>query len=617
MVDNMDTNFINRYVDKNLQKHEKNYVIFFKMTVCILLLLFTIILQVKLPDEKVYHEILAQCQAILSIYIVIGIKKWGYLLAMFANLIICSVATFSVIKDGNTSAVPSMLSPVCTIISISIISIFAKRLYQKLGEIMEQKEKITALYEEGIATEEEIRQQNDKLIEYNRVMKENKEKMDQLAYVDLLTELPNRNMIINRLDLFINLSQKQQISFSMVYIDIDNFKRLNDSMGHDAGDLLLQSVSMKLKNLIDQEDMLGRLGGDEFAIIIQRQLDNKDILDYIEHVRNSLLDSFVINQIKYTISASFGISIYPQNGNHSMELLKCAEMAMYKVKEGGKNGVRLFHIEMEDEIVRKIGFENRLLSSLENEEMFLVFQPQYCSETKKLRGVETLVRWNSPELGFVSPNQFIPVSEETGFIIPLGEWILRTACKKFKSIMDKYDMDLIISVNISAVQLMKTSFIQTVKNILKETGLEGKNLELEITESVFISSIESVIGVFNELKELGIHIALDDFGTGYSSLSYLQKLPIDTLKIDKSFIDRINLASKDKQIVGSIITLVHRMNIAVVAEGVENEIQLNYLKNQGCDCIQGFFWGKPIKERELSKLLRKSKIEEYNQKVIY
>ena len=409
-------------------------------------------------------------------------------------------------------------------------------------------------------------------------------------------------MIIDRIDFLISLAESKKISFATVFIDLDNFKKINDSMGHHAGDLLLKAVTSKLKGLIHSKDMLGRLGGDEFAIIIQRELKEEEILEYVENLKDSLMDCFVIENTEFNTSASLGISMYPQDGKDSAELLKCADTAMYKAKEYGKNGVYFFRKEMKEDILKKIEFENRLLSAIKNEEIFLVFQPQYTSNSKELRGFEVLVRWKSPELGLVSPGQFIPVAEETGFIVQLGEFIFRKACEKFKYIQDKYNIMSVISVNISALQIMDPYFVQMVKNVLEETKFDVRYLELEITESVFISSVDYVINIINELKEMGISIALDDFGTGYSSLNYLQLLPIDTLKIDKSFIDSIDNNTK-KQIVGSIISLVHKMEISVVAEGIENEIQLEYLKKHECDFIQGFLWGKPLNEEEVSKLL--------------
>jgi diguanylate cyclase (GGDEF)-like protein len=599
-----DMNFFNRYLDKKERFYEKKNISTIKIIICVILYASLIFFQKKIQSSDSILGVLAQVQVLISVFLVVSTSKNGYVTALFLNIIQSFIVTFQVLVYGKIGTTPGIFVPLCTIVSVSIIYIYSRRLNNKFIEINMQKEELITLYEELAATEDELCQQNKQLLEYNKSMKENEEKLNHLAYFDVLTELPNRKMIIDRLDFLISLSIKQEMKFAMAFIDLDNFKRVNDSLGHQAGDLLLQEVAKRLKIVIHPDDMLGRLGGDEFALIIQRELKEEEILVYIENLRHILLDKFYISNTELIISASFGISIYPQDGENSIDLLKCSDTAMYKAKDDGKNGIQFFNKEMKDNIFKRIEFEKRLLSTIQNNELFIVFQPQYSSDCKKLRGFEALVRWQSPELGLVSPAQFIPVSEETKFIIPMGKWILKTVCEKFKELFNKYNFTSIISVNISAVQIMEPSFNDTVKDILEETGFDAKYLEFEITESVFISSMDYVIGVLNQLKKLGIRIALDDFGTGYSSLSYLQMLPIDTLKIDKIFIDRIISPEIGKQIVGPIISLVHQMDISVVAEGVENYTQLNYLKSQFCDCIQGYLWGKPLGEDDLNELLR-------------
>lgn len=605
--DGYNTVFIDQYVDNKAIGYEKKYIVWLKIGLCILLYLLTMMLQSKKTTDQSISGIIAQLQVVISTYLVLSVKKKGYWIAVVINILQSIIVTNIVFLGGNVRAIPGIFVPICTIITISIISLYGRRLNLKIREITEQKEELCSLYEEISATEEEIRQQNMRLTEYNTIMEEKEEKLNYLAFIDVLTELPNRKMIINRLDLLAMISVNKQENFVVVFIDLDNFKKINDSKGHHIGDLLLQAAALRLQTLIHKDDMLGRLGGDEFALIIQRKLKESEILDYVESLRNVLIEIFIIENSEFFISASFGISIYPRDGIDSSELLKSADTAMYKAKDLGKNAIQFFNKEMKDEILKKIEFENRLRSSLHNEEIILAFQPQYTSGSKQLRGFEALARWRSPELGLISPNDFIPVAEETGFIIPLGEWILRTVCRMIKYIQLEYHVDVVISVNISSVQIIDSSFVQMVKSVLEETKCSGKCLELEVTESVFITSIEYVVEVFNELKKMGIRIALDDFGTGYSSLSYLQRLPIDTLKIDKSFIDSITNLESSKQIIGSIISLVHKMEISVVAEGVETEQQLDYLRIQDCDSIQGFLWGKPLEEKNLYELLQEIK----------
>ncbi len=613
MPNRTDDNFFNRYFEKKENVYENKYISYFKIITCFLCLVIyavIIIIETRITTDNTITGILAQFQVMISVYLVVSAVKNGYIIGVSINVIQFLLVARNVFSRGNISSAPGMILPICTIITITIIYVFSRRLNQKYEEIKEQKEELVTLYEELAITEGELFNQNKQLLEYNQDMKENEEKLNYLAFFDVLTELPNRKMIINRLDILITLSMEKKMKFAMIFIDLDNFKRINDSMGHHAGDLLLQEVALRLKAVIHPDDMLGRLGGDEFALIIQRQLEEDEIVTYLESLRKEILKKFYIEKTELTISASFGISVYPRDGDNSTDLLKCSDTAMYKVKEDGKNGVQFFNKEMKDRIFMRMELEKRLLESIENDELYLVYQPQYRSDTKKLRGFETLIRWNSPELGFVSPVTFIPVAEETKFINQMGRWILRTACKKFKELQDKYHFNAILSVNISAVQIMEPSFVHMIIGILNETGVHPYNLEIEITESIFISSMDYVIDVLNQLKNIGINIALDDFGTGYSSLSYLQMLPIDTLKIDKVFIDSIIGQGKDKHIVGPIISLVHQMDISVVAEGVEDTTQLDYLREHNCDCIQGYIWGKPLNEDELNKLLYQLTLEQ-------
>lgn len=605
MPDRTHPPLIEHYIDLKFQNSANKHVARIKIILCMFVYFLMIYFQkwTRGMAGNSFNGIISQMQVMISVFLVISVVKIGYYAALLLNSIQLFLVTMQVIENKDYNAAPGIIIPICVIIIITIIYVFERRLNRKMSEVIKQSEEIASLCEELSATEEELSQQNQQLTEYNTRMKENEERLNYLAYYDGLTGLPNRKMIFNKLEMLVNVSMRNQATFAVVFIDLDNFKRINDTMGHNVGDLLLQLVVSRLENVINKKDILGRLGGDEFALIIQRSLKDTEILEYVEQVRSSLLKPFLINRTEVNISASLGISIFPQDGDDSEELLKSADTAMYKAKDYGKNAVQFFCKEMKDEILKKIEFEKALLAAIHNGEIYLVYQPQYCSGTKKLRGFEALVRWQSLVLGAVTPVEFIPIAEETGYIIPLGEWILRTACKEVCEIRKKGFNDIIISVNISAVQIMEPSFVLMVRNILHETGIDGTCLEFEITESVFISSMEYAIKVLNELKKMKIRIALDDFGTGYSSLNYIQQLPIDTLKIDKTFISSISNGNSKKQIVGSIISLIHQMDIDVVAEGVENEAQLLYLKEYQCDFIQGYLWGKPLGREEFEKML--------------
>lgn len=478
-------------------------------------------------------------------------------------------------------------------------------LYEQYQLVSTQKGDITALYEELSATEEELREQNEQLVNYTNQIIEKEQKLHSLAYYDVLTNLPNRTMFMEHVDLMIELLSKHGKSFYLILIDIDSFKNVNDTMGHLVGDQYLLFSSEHLKYSLKNGDILGRIGGDEFALVITRDLSKEDLLRELESIRGNFLNPFYYNNVPIRLSASIGVSIFPNDGCSSSAMLKSADMSMYKAKASGKNNIQFFETSMMEELTQRANIEYHMLQAIEKKEFYLLYQPQYDAVKRTIRGFEALVRWNSKELGFLSPDMFISIAEETKLIIPLGEWILRTACQMFQSLQAKYSLSQqVIGVNISAIQLMDANFIEMVKNILQETGLSPSSLELEITESVAIESLQFTVDALNDLKKLGIRIALDDFGTGYSSLNYLKILPIDILKIDKSFIDDLSNADERIPIVGDIISLAHNLNMETIAEGVEHDRQLSYLDNYSCDYIQGFLFNKPIPEDELDALFQ-------------
>lgn len=474
---------------------------------------------------------------------------------------------------------------------------------ERLNAVISQKERIALLYKKLNLTKKTLATQNQELQAFNEEIRKNEERLHFLAYYDSLTELPNRKMIMERLQLLVNLSENEKSNFFIVFIDLDNFKKINDTMGHLYGDDYLKYTAMRLQELIHEDDLLGRLGGDEFALIIQRNIKEDAAYSYVEELRAQLCDKIKTTCSEFRVSASFGISVFPQDGKDPTELLKSADTSMYKAKELGRNNIQFFRPDMKEEILNKIQMESRLLKAYENKEFFIEYQPQFNAEDRSIRGFEALIRWNSPHYGLVAPMRFIPLAEEMGLIIGIGEWVLLTACHKFKELDDRFNKDLCISVNISAVQMRDKNFVEIVKDVLLKTNIDPKQLELEITESLFIDDMEETITMLNEIKSLDVRISLDDFGTGFSSLSYLRRLPIDTLKIDKSFIDDLSDQDASIRIVGDIISLGHNLDAHIVAEGIENSTQLEYLKNNNCDCIQGFMFGKPMCVKDVETLL--------------
>lgn len=502
--------------------------------------------------------------------------------------------------------VQNFLFTLVFIIAYASFSYNIKRYNQaldRLHNMTAQKKEIGDLYEEILVSKEELDEQHKQLKLFNEEIRLSEEKLHFLAHYDHLTELPNRKMMLERLHLLVKLCGNEKSSFYIVFIDLDNFKKINDTLGHTYGDHYLKSTANRLQTLIHAEDLLGRIGGDEFALIIQRNIKKGTAYGYIENLRNNLCEKIIANTSEFNISASFGISVFPQDGVDPIELLKNADTSMYKAKELGKNNIQFFRKDMKDEILEKIEMESLLLKAYENKEFFIEYQPQFTTHDHTIRGFEALIRWNSPRYGRVPPLNFIPLAEEMGLIIGIGEWVLFTACHAFKELEDRFNQDLCLSVNISSMQMKDNTFVNSVKQVLLETQINPEHLELEITESLFIDNIEATIEILNELKALNIRIALDDFGTGFSSLSYLRRLPIDTLKIDKSFIDDLSTEGSSSRIVGDIISLGHNLDAAIVAEGIENSVQFEYLKDHKCDCIQGFMFGKPMSVMAVEELL--------------
>lgn len=603
MEPNQKKSFLDRYLDNSIsrignERHVPARVIIY------LIVFFSIAFIHGFYHNAELSSILSQVQSITSVLLVLTAGEIGFRTVVASSFIQIGMIIYYIIAFKDTRSLPGVIIPASTILIISIIILYSRRIIRENKNVLAQKEKLSELNADILAKELEAVKQNERLTEYNRVMKENEERLYHLVHYDILTELPNRTKILDRIDLLVNLLSQKSMGFSLFYIDLDHFKRINDSISHQVGDLTIQAIAARLREVIHPDDMLGRLTADEFAVIVQRHLKEDELLIYSEGMRRALSDLLCIGGNEFSVTASIGIAMYPSDGENGLDLIRNAETAMYKAKEFGRNSVQFFSKEMMDDIMRRVKYESGLLMSIQNNELFLVFQPQYHTKTKQLRGFETLARWQNDKYGLVSPGQFIPVAEEAGFIVPLGEWILETACVKLNNLLKVYGKDLIMSVNISAVQIMSPSFVNSVKKILLRTKCNPKNLEFEVTESVMIASVEHVIKVLNELKLMGIRIALDDFGTGYSSLSYLRQLPIETLKIDKSFVDNIFSEGIQRQMVGSIISLVHEMDMEVVAEGVDDPGQLQYLNDHHCDFIQGYIWGRPLPEDEVLRLLR-------------
>lgn len=438
-------------------------------------------------------------------------------------------------------------------------------------------------------------------------LKKNYAHIEQLAYHDGLTGLYNRVAFMKYAYKIFHDASVGASKHAIFFIDLDNFKNINDTLGHDYGDLLIKDVSDRMLSCIASDDILARNGGDEFLILKNRFDTVDDLENFASQLVNVVHHPFILNDETAVVSMSVGIAVFPNNGLTVSELIKNADIAMYNAKNSGKNSYRFFDSYMEDDVNRKNDLADILSHVIDKNEIYLQYQPQVNVESGQVTGYEALMRIESELVGFISPAEFIPIAEETGIINILGEWALIEACN-FNQVLIKSGFGpLRVSVNVSTTQLKDDHLIDIIKSIPEKTGMDLKHLEIEITESVLMNSFEHNLKLINQMKELGCSIALDDFGTGYSSFNYLTQIPIDTLKIDKSFIDGICSNEKDRCIADSIIDLAHKMDISVVAEGVEDNEQLQILQNQFCDTLQGYLFSKPLNSTDFIELLSKHK----------
>lgn len=435
--------------------------------------------------------------------------------------------------------------------------------------------------------------------------KKTQEQVKYLSNYDSLTGLPNRVLLNDRLDLAISHAKRNNQMLSVMFLDLDRFKYINDTLGHNTGDLLLKMVAERLRKTVRDDDTIARMGGDEFALIFTDIEQENHVVIIAENIMNVFDSAFTVNGHEFYVTPSIGISIYPNDGQLAESLLKNADMAMYRAKEFGKNNYQFFTKFMNEKATKRLGLENSLRKALERNEFLLHYQPQVELSTGKIVGCEALIRWNNTELGLVSPAEFIPLAEETGLIIPMGEWIIREACNQLKILHTAGYNDIRMAVNISAKQFEQQDLPGIITEILSETEIKAQYLELEITESTIMKSTDRTTRILDRLKEMGIRISIDDFGTGFSSLGYLQRFSADTLKIDQSFIRNIPLSSNDEAIVTAIINMAHVLRLSVIAEGVETEEQLEFLRKINCNEIQGYYISRPLPAADFEKVISK------------
>lgn len=426
-----------------------------------------------------------------------------------------------------------------------------------------------------------------------------------LAYHDTLTELPNRRFFMDHLRKEVREAEKSKSQLGLMFLDVDKFKYINDSHGHEMGDLILIEVATRIRKCFRSTDVVARIGGDEFTILLSSISSVKEVEILAQRIIDSFRETIEIQGKLFNLSCSIGIALYPLNGRNVDDLLKRADIALYTVKEQGRNGFLFFHSDMEQRSLERILLENELHKAIQQQQFYIEYQPKKNLSTGDLIGVEALIRWEHPELGRISPDKFISVAEETGLIIPLGEWVIRRGCIQNKDWQDQGYPPLILSVNLSVRQFTQPNLVERIQEILFETGLDAKWLELEVTESIF-ADIDYSAKTLQSIRNLGVHVSVDDFGTGYSSFSYLKHLPIDTLKIDASFIKDIHLNKESEAIVKGIIDIAQSLNLNVIAEGIESQEQMVTLSETGCIQGQGFLFSKPLSKNEFERYLKES-----------
>lgn len=433
--------------------------------------------------------------------------------------------------------------------------------------------------------------------------KNTEQKVHFMSYYDDITGIPNRKMFTEKFQELINNNSNSKSQLGIIFFDIDNFKNINDTYGHEIGDEILLKLCERIENILDGRQTFARFGGDEFVIAFSNIINEKEINEFLDELLLKVRKPFEVNNKKIYCTISIGVSVYPKDADRLDMLLKTADMAMHKAKEEGKNRYKFFDVEISNILKRQYEIEKALRTAIENNEIFMVFQPKISIKGEKVNGFEALVRWVNNELGFISPAEFIPIAENSGLIIDLGKYIIEESFKKCSELCCSTKSKFHIAINISDIQLREEGFISFVSEMLEKYNIPPEYIEFEITEGVIMQSVVKNIELFIELKRLGVSIALDDFGTGYSSLSYLKRLPIDVLKIDKSFVDGIGVDEKSEYIAESIIKLSHSLNLRVVAEGVETKEQLGYLNKMKCDVAQGYYFSKPEKFEVIKEMI--------------
>lgn len=510
---------------------------------------------------------------------------------------------FILTAENNVDNIMTLISIILVmLLAVLLINIRKRAAAEKAA--MEAKEKLQDSYENLENAYEEVSAAQKELSTKYEELKRSEEKNRKMAFTDYLTELPNRNAFTETLDKLLGKMEKDE-NAAIMYIDLDNFKNINDSLGHSYGDELLIDVSHRLMEAVNENDYLARFGGDEFIILSKKVEDLGLYEEKIKKIQKVFSYPFVLALKEFFITISIGITFIPKDGKTTQSLIKNVDSAMYMAKGMGKNTYYYFEESINQTLMKKMELQSELRTAIESKEFEVYYQAQIDLESDRIVGFEALVRWNHPERGIIPPIDFIPIAEETGLIVTIGEWVFGEACRQLRKWEDQGYKDINMAVNLSVRQFKDIHLVEMIERIVGETKVDPKNLELEITESLILEDMEYSIEVIQQLKKLGIKFSLDDFGTGYSSMSYLKRLPVTNLKIDKSFLDTVMDDTSDQEIVSTIINLAQVLDLSVIAEGVESNAQAGFLKGANCDKAQGYLYSRPVPREKAEELLKK------------
>ncbi len=456
------------------------------------------------------------------------------------------------------------------------------------------------------SVERALEERNEKLrrLQAEEELKRSEEQLRFMAYHDALTGLPNRALFQDRLESMLAGARRHQEKVALVFLDLDRFKNINDSFGHTAGDSILKQVGERLRKCVRDIDTVARLGGDEFVVIVGSVRDSTDAVIAADRIRRTIAIEFEVHGIFLSTTCSIGISVFPEDGEDGETLLKNADVALFSAKDNGRNRWKFFTPDMDGRALERLTLENSLRRALERDEFFLEYQPQVDISTGRIVGAEALLRWRHPELGLIPPNTFIPVAENTGDIIRIGEWVIRNACAQAMEWQHRGMPPLVMAVNVSAVQFRHEPWLRVIHNVLDQTGLQPQYLELEVTESLLLANADVLTSMLNQLGNLGLKLAIDDFGTGYCGLSYLRRFRFSRLKIDQSFVQTIAVDHRDAALAASIISIGKILQMKVIAECVETKEQLDILRSLGCDEIQGYYFSRPLSASAFSEMVQ-------------